>query len=354
MKILFNKLSAEKYIETKEKNILVSNIINDYLENFAHFEHLNAFDNASLYENILEDLEIDKDDKDFHNLSKEYKLNEINELDFQKYSSNPYMESIKNINLKDTDYELINDFYYPYETFIYKDIEVDENEYFKEINKLGFFKEKFNFLALKDQKATWMSIIPHEIETMEEDIKKVNGKVMILGLGLGYFPYMISLKEDVKEIVIIEREKEIIDLFKENILPLFPNKNKIKILKNDAFLALNSNNLNFDYVYCDLYHDPFDALNIYQKMKNIEKNFPKTKFLYWIEKDILCLIRRYILTLVEESFLNYQDKDYLNPKTPEDKFLSKLYFKTKNLKINDEKDFKEFLKDENLKELVLD
>ena len=32
MKIIANRLEIEKYLETKETNILVNNIINDYLE----------------------------------------------------------------------------------------------------------------------------------------------------------------------------------------------------------------------------------------------------------------------------------------------------------------------------------
>ena len=63
MKIIANRLEIEKYLETKETNILVNNIINDYLENFAHDEH-ETMDEESLYENMLEDLEIDPLDKE--------------------------------------------------------------------------------------------------------------------------------------------------------------------------------------------------------------------------------------------------------------------------------------------------
>ena len=73
MKIIVNRLEIEKYLETKETNILVNNIINDYLENFAHDEH-ETMDGESLYENMLEDLEIDPLDKEFKRLAKAYSL----------------------------------------------------------------------------------------------------------------------------------------------------------------------------------------------------------------------------------------------------------------------------------------
>ena len=59
-----------------------------------------------------------------------------------------------------------------------------------------------------------MSIIPNEIETMKEAIETVKGNVLVYGLGLGYFPYMISLKNDVNKITIIEKEDILFEEYK--------------------------------------------------------------------------------------------------------------------------------------------
>ena len=205
MKIIANRLEIEKYLETKETNILVNNIINDYLENFAHDEH-ETMDEESLYENMLEDLEIDPLDKEFKRLAKAYSLNVFLKLDLDKYLNNPYVKNIKFTDIKFKNYELSTDFYYPYELFVASEVTVDSENYYKETNKLSYFDEKFNYLALKEGGKTWMSLIPHEIETMDEDIKKANGNVLVLGLGLGYFSYMISEKEDVKSVTIIDKD----------------------------------------------------------------------------------------------------------------------------------------------------
>ena len=44
-----------------------------------------------------------------------------------------------------------------------------------------------------------MSLNPYEIRTMENAIITARGKVLTLGLGLGYYAYMVHLKEEVKE-----------------------------------------------------------------------------------------------------------------------------------------------------------
>ena len=353
MKIIANRLEIEKYLETKETNILVNNIINDYLENFAHDEH-ETMDEESLYENMLEDLEIDPLDKEFKHLAKAYSLNVFSKLDLDKYLNNPYVKNIKFADIKFKNYELSTDFYYPYELFVASEVTVDSENYYKETNKLSYFDTKFNYLALKEGGKTWMSLIPHEIETMDEDIKKANGNVLVLGLGLGYFSYMISEKEDVKSVTIIEKDENIINLFTRNILNQFKHKEKIKIIKEDAINFLKKDIEKYNFVYCDLYHDPFDALPLYISIKNIENNHQNIQFRYWIEESILCLIRRLVLTIIEETFENYTDKDYKNASDYIDKLINKIYFKTKKDVINGENELKIYLSNENLKKIILD
>ena len=55
-----------------------------------------------------------------------------------------------------------------------------------------------------------MSTIPHEINTMKKDIDIVKNNVLVLGLGIGYFSYLISNKASVKNITILENDEEII------------------------------------------------------------------------------------------------------------------------------------------------
>mgnify|MGYP004628899591 FL=1 len=127
-----------------------------------------------------------------------------------------------------------------------------------------------------------MLITPNEIETMSESISEAYGNVLTYGLGLGYYQYMISNKDNVKSITIIEKDQNIIDLFTKYILPQYKYKNKIKIINEDA-LKYKYNN-EYDYVFVDIWHDPSDGIELYTKMKQLEK--PNIKYSYWIEKTI--------------------------------------------------------------------
>ena len=60
-----------------------------------------------------------------------------------------------------------------------------------------------------------MLITPNEIETMKKSISEATGNVLTYGLGLGYYAYMVSMKENVESVTIVEKDKEIIDLFKK-------------------------------------------------------------------------------------------------------------------------------------------
>ena len=80
-----------------------------------------------------------------------------------------------------------------------------------------------------------MLITPNEINTMQPVIDNVSGNVVTFGLGLGYFAYMCSIKNNVNGITIVEKDKNVIELFEKYILPQFEYKDKIKIVNSDAF-----------------------------------------------------------------------------------------------------------------------
>ena len=91
MNFKLDKHYLNKLIETREENILINNIYNDFLENYSRTitkEDLSYF--SSYYELFLDKLEIDPFDKDFQHLAKKYNLSEFKKLDETKYLNNPY------------------------------------------------------------------------------------------------------------------------------------------------------------------------------------------------------------------------------------------------------------------------
>ena len=85
--------------------------------------------------------------------------------------------------------------YYPYQSFAYYDALVLDNDYYREISRIWYLDHEFPFLAISKDNVIWMSNIPNEILTMQPSIERSTGKIIDFGLGLGYYPFMCSLKE---------------------------------------------------------------------------------------------------------------------------------------------------------------
>lgn len=160
-------------------------------------------------------------------------------LETTKYIDNPYLKNIKFPDTATRHWIFTHYSYRPYEAFICNDIDIDKN--LREVPQIGFFRERFAYPAVEQDGREWMAVKPSEIETMRAPIEEATGRVVTFGLGLGYFAYMVSEKPDVTSLDIVERSEEAIALFERHILPQFPNKEKIRIIRSDAFGFLNEN-----------------------------------------------------------------------------------------------------------------
>ena len=268
----------------------------------------------------------------------EYFQDAVHCLETRKYRDNPYLENIKFPDTATRHWKFTHYSYRPYEAFICNDIDIDKN--LREVPQIGFFRERFAYPAVEQDGREWMAVKPSEIETMRAPIEEAMGRVVTFGLGLGYFAYMVSEKPDVTSLDIVERSEEAIALFERHILPQFPNKEKIRIIRSDAFWFLNENMWQdarqeasgqgkrsteegqcgeeqnragrntqrgtetanrekmqgrYDYAFIDLWHDTADGLELYLKAKRIENKLHtaglKTKFAYWVEKSLLSAYR---------------------------------------------------------------
>lgn len=169
----------------------------------------------------------------------EYFHDAVHCLETRKYRDNPYLKNIKFPDTATRHWKFTHYSYRPYEAFICKDIDIDKN--LREVPQIGFFRERFAYPAVEQDGREWMAVKPSEIETMRAPIEEATGRVVTFGLGLGYFAYMVSEKPDVTSLDIVERSEEAIALFERHILPQFPNKEKIRIIRSDAFGFLNEN-----------------------------------------------------------------------------------------------------------------
>ena len=282
----------------KQENFTVFKVVSQYLNNFpclVNDEIMaeikgDSYISEEKYFALFLSLALSENDESGDFLNKEYFSHSVKKLSLKEYTENPYYKNVKIPKKTEGNWDLGYQTYRAYEGFIYDDIEVKDN--YREIPKIGFFSEEFSFPTVFENGVEWMAIKPNEIETMKPHIEKMWGDVAVFGLGLGYFAYMISQKTDVKSVTIIERDKSVIDLFEKYILPQFENKEKIKIVKMDAFdFAKNEmKKSHFDTAFVDLWHDVSDGLDLYLKMKKHEE-YSTAKFHYWIEKSILSHMR---------------------------------------------------------------
>lgn len=165
-----------------------------------------------------------------------------------------------------------------------------------------FFEEEYKYLCLSENNRAWMSIRPSEMETQKEYIEKLTGDVLIFGLGLGYAAYLTALKEDVKSVTIVEKNKEIIDIFKKHILPQFKTDTKVIIIEDDAHnLFKDVEKMNsYDSCFIDIWFGVDDGLSHYLYFKNNENSI-KYNIGYWMEQSIRDFLKEIMLIVMVSS-----------------------------------------------------
>ncbi len=157
------------------------------------------------------------------------------------------------------------------------------------IPQIGFFDTEYRYPAVLQDGREWMTLLPNEINSQIKYIEEAFGNVLTYGLGLGYYVLKVALKDNVESVTVVDIDKNVISLFKENVLPYFPKtaRDKVKIVNSDAFKFAESENVKaFDYIYADIWHDVGDGVELYKKFKIREKFADNAKFGYWIEDTI--------------------------------------------------------------------
>ncbi|MBR4288544.1 MAG: hypothetical protein IKT50_03805 [Clostridia bacterium] len=206
-------------------------------------------------------------------------------FDKKEFQKDPYLRDITIKERRLGDFLLTESFYERGEFFQYDMPDLSEEIV---VPKIGFFTEKVFFPAVYEGNIPWVSVCPSEIHSMSCDTDDARGKVLVLGLGLGYYPYIISQKDEVEEITVIEKSPGIIQLFREEILPQFSRKEKIKLVEADAIDYLKqTKNGDYDFCYADIWEGWQDGAEAYEKILPQEKRLKKTEFRYWIKNEIL-------------------------------------------------------------------
>ena len=332
---------CKKLLKVKEFNIEAAEFYNDYLTN--NFREIStAKSEAEWFEkfNKLEQVN--------NKVIANCKMNKISKLNTNTFLNDSYYKKIGQIKASEGDWKFSTYSYAPYEGFVSDELVIDQ-ETFAEHTPISYFENEFPFFAVTQKDEIWMSIIPHEINTMKKPIENAHGDVLVLGLGLGYYVFNIASKKNVTSITVIENDRKIINLFIKYLLPKFPNQDKIEIVFGDAISFVKDSPRKYDYVFADIWHNVGDGEILYLKLKAKEKYRLGIKFDYWIETSILAMLRRQTLTIFEEWLEGFTEDDYRQSRNENDTIINKIYFHHKNTQIKNFNDLHQILTDDSLK-----
>ena len=314
-----DKIKYQRLRDTFERNFKITNLFSSLLTLYPEIitaemvETLTEDGRISKEEAIVallgEIFGLDFDNPDHRPLIRDYLTPSVRLLDAKKYENDPYYKNIPLKDIKDGNWEIRMEEYPPYKAVICHDMIINDD--LSEIPPLGFFTEKFSFPAILEDGNEWMTLTPVDLDTCEEAIAEAKGRVVTFGLGLGYYAYMASEKEEVESVTVVELSPKVISLFKEHILPKMPNRHKINIVNMDAFRYAREvmPKENFDLAFVDTWRDASDGAPMYRKIKELEPLSPNTKFLYWIENFLISRIRAENFVTIDEKIESGELKD---------------------------------------------
>jgi len=237
---------------------------------------------------------------------------EILKLSASEFYDMPYNKNIelKTFNNSKTNIELK---YYNLKKGHLESIDFGNKDiYLRNYTTLAYYDKDIKATVIVENGESWMSPNLAERNTMALPIKKAHGDVLTFGLGIGYFPYNCILKEEVESVTIVEKNPDIIKLFKEIILPQFNTTKTINIIEGDLFDYYNDDFLkNFDYIFVDVWKNETDGLLLYEQM--MKKNVITKNIDYWIEDAILYTLQQFVflyLKSIMESKLTEHINDF--------------------------------------------
>lgn len=218
------------------------------------------------------------------------------------------------------------------------------------------FNQSITLPMICDENVGWMSPELFEKTTMQEAVDHATGNVLVVGLGIGFYPFNILMKEDVKKVTIIERNQDIIALFKKNILPQFPRREDVEIIQGDALDLLSNDFLKtYDYTFVDIWRNEDDGVQILSSVFKCLDFREKLNVDFWIEDAILEQVKDALKSYLMRVYDGTLEKDLAslkkkNKETTSFISLEKIhqYFSHKNLKIGNRKQLISFVNDKTI------
>lgn len=233
-------------------------------------------------------------------------------INIEDYKKTPYHANIKLNKIVDNEFEYNNELLAANILYNVSSLVFDPNKELMDSLVLRAFDKPYETTILKQNDTFWMSDTPQEANTIDPYAKKAFGNTLTFGLGIGYFIYMALLNQDVTSITIIEKNIEVIKMFKKYLLPQFIHQDKIKIIHGDAFDYFNKDFISqFDYTFVDIWQNDQDGFEIINSL--LEQYLPEDdKVDFWIETTCFgflpSMIMMYFKNLSENKKVTHEDE----------------------------------------------
>lgn len=128
---------------------------------------------------------------------------------------------------------------------------------------------------------TWMSLSPHEIESQELGCRYARGHTVVMGLGMGWVAVNMALNPKVHRVTIIERDPEVIELFRHcrAMEGLADNiTDKIRIVLADALEWRPDKPV--DFLYADIWRCLEEPQTL-DEVRRMQANVQADRIYFW-------------------------------------------------------------------------
>lgn len=155
----------------------------------------------------------------------------------------------------------------------------------------AFFLEKTPITVLyegdkdpvTDPKGVWMSDSPMEHYGMTQLAARARpGKVLVGGLGLGILSNLLADRDDITEVVVVEKSPEVIKLVKPYLHP------KVKLIEGDFLREVQELDLKgeeFQTVIADIFKTGTERELFEDTRSTMEDSYPEARHLFWGFQD---------------------------------------------------------------------
>lgn len=189
-----------------------------------------------------------------------------------------------------------SDSYHAGEYFPYDAPLRDHVPYSGYVPRIGIFDTAFRYPASRNGNAA-SAVNPQTINTTAPHVGAAHGNVLALGAGIGYFAYMAHLKPDVESVTVVDRDRDVIALFEEHILPQFRHPEKVRVVHADPVEFVRGlDDGAYGTCFCDLCAGQ-DDYGPYLSVKTAARRLKKTKFSYRGEEDVLGHISKELIPI---------------------------------------------------------